>query len=99
MKKIIFIFLQFIFLNTFSQSVGIGTITPDPSAKLDVTSTTSGFSPPRMTYVQRNAITNPATGLIIYCTDCANGEMQYFNGGSWRQLIQQQLLYHLLSQH
>jgi uncharacterized protein (TIGR02145 family) len=37
-----------------------------------------------MTYAQRNAIVNPAAGLIVYCTDCANGgEMQYFNGTGW----------------
>jgi uncharacterized protein (TIGR02145 family) len=36
-----------------------------------------------MTYAQRNAIANPAAGLIVYCTDCANGEMQYYNGTSW----------------
>jgi uncharacterized protein (TIGR02145 family) len=36
-----------------------------------------------MTYAQRNAIVNPAAGLIVYCTDCANGEMQYYNGTNW----------------
>ena len=36
-----------------------------------------------MTYAQRNAIVNPAAGLIVYCTDCANGEMQFYNGTSW----------------
>lgn len=66
-----------------AQNVGIGTTSPNASAQLDVSSTNSGFLPPRMTYAQRNAIVNPAAGLIVYCTDCANGEMQYFNGTSW----------------
>lgn len=68
-----------------SQNVGIGTITPNTSAKLDVQSTNSGFLPPRLTYIQRNNIQNPAAGLIIYCTDCMTtyGEMQYYNGQEW----------------
>ena len=69
-----------------AQNIGIGTDTPNVSAKLDITSNNSGFLPPRMTYAQRNSIVNPATGLIVYCTDCANGEMQYYNGTSWMHM-------------
>ena len=68
---------------TKAQNVGIGTNTPNPSAQLDVNSTSRGFLPPRMTCAQRNMIVNPAAGLMIYCTDCANGEMQYYNGSNW----------------
>ncbi|CAA7392196.1 FISUMP domain-containing protein [Chryseobacterium fistulae] len=50
--------------------MGVGTSTPDPSAILDLTSTTDGFLPPRMTKVQMDAIFHPAHGLVIYCTDC-----------------------------
>jgi hypothetical protein len=66
--------------------VGIGTSSPVPSAVLDVTSTTKGFLPPRMTFIQRNAIVNPAEGLIVICTDCsAEGTttMSMFLGGQW----------------
>ncbi len=67
-------------------SVGIGTITPHTSAALDVTSTTKGFLPPRMTLVQRNAIGTPAEGLVISCTDCSiKGLHQYING-AWQAL-------------
>ena len=86
MQKIFLICSLFSFLNTTAQNVGIGTNTPAASAKLDVTSTNSGLLPPRMTYAQRNAIVNPVAGLIIYCTDCANGEMQYYNGTTWMQM-------------
>lgn len=48
--------------------VGIGT-TPDASAMLDVSSTTQGFLMPRLTRTQILALTNPATGLIIYNTN------------------------------
>jgi len=34
-----------------------------------------------MTYDQRNAITTPALGLIIWCIDCY--ELQLFNGIIW----------------
>jgi hypothetical protein len=46
----------------------IGTTTEDTSALLNVTSTTQGFLPPRMTTTQKNAIGTPAAGLIVYDT-------------------------------
>jgi hypothetical protein len=46
--------------------VGIGTNTPHSSAVLDVESSVKGFLPPRLTTEQRDAITDPAVGLIIY---------------------------------
>ncbi len=52
--------------------VGIGTPSPDASAQLDVTSTTKGFLPPRVTFTQMNAIATPAEGLIVFETDCKN---------------------------
>lgn len=41
---------------------------PNASAVLEVQSTTMGFLPPRMTTTQKNAITSPAAGLIVYDT-------------------------------
>lgn len=82
------IIFSFSCLTSISQSVAIGTTTPDSSAQLDVSSTTKGFLPPRMTLVQRNGIINPAAGLIIYCTDCtAAGELQLFNNSNWVGLM------------
>jgi hypothetical protein len=49
--------------------VGIGTNTPNNSASLDITSTTRGFLPPRMTGAQAEAISTPAEGLLLYTTD------------------------------
>ena len=66
MKKrfsfLIFVFCLFIFDLAKAQNIGIGTITPDSTAVLELQSTTSGFLPPRMTYSQRNTIVNPAVG-------------------------------------
>ena len=85
MKKVFFFFFAMVSIAASAQ-VGIGVATTDinPSAQLEVTSTTKGFMPPRMTYAQRNAIATPVVGLIVYCTDCAtNGEMHYYNGTNW----------------
>lgn len=66
----------------------IGTAIPDASAALDVSSTKQGFLPPRMTYVQKTAISSPAAGLIIWCSNCgAAGELQVFNGTTWTNLV------------
>ena len=67
-----------------SSSVGIGG-TPNASAKLQVESTTQGFLPPRMTQTQRDAITTPATGLIIFQTD-NNAGFYFYNGTAWKAL-------------
>ncbi len=64
-------------------SAGIGINTADISAQLEVSSTTKGFLPPRMTSTQRNAIPSPAQGLVLFCTDCGTGVLQVYNGTHW----------------
>jgi hypothetical protein len=49
-------------------TLGIGTSSPVSSALLDITSTTKGFLPPRMTTTEKNAIGSPAAGLVVYDT-------------------------------
>jgi hypothetical protein len=51
-----------------SQRVGIGTLTPNPAAILDLSSTTRGMLLPRMTTAQRDAIASPPDGLVVYNT-------------------------------
>jgi hypothetical protein len=55
-------------LSVTSGSVNIGTTTTVSSAKVNISSTTQGFLPPRMTTTERDAISSPANGLIIYNT-------------------------------
>ena len=56
----------------FTGSVGINAATVDASAKLQIDSTSQGLLLPRMTTTQVNAISSPATGLMVYNTtlDC-----------------------------
>lgn len=61
--------------------VTIGGSTPDASASLDIQSTTRGALVPRMTTTQKNAISTPATGLLVYDTTLNN--YSYYNGTSW----------------
>ncbi|NGZ90782.1 fibrobacter succinogenes major paralogous domain-containing protein [Psychroflexus maritimus] len=58
--------------------MGIGTTNPDASAALDVVATDKGLLPPRMTEAERDAISNPAEGLMIYNTD--ENCIQFFKG-------------------
>ncbi len=75
------------FQNTKAQ-VGIGTQSPNSSSILDVTSTTKGFLPPRLTRVQRNSIANPAEGLVLFCSNCCIGKgvLSFYNGTQWMEI-------------
>lgn len=75
----------------FAQGVGINATgaAADTSAILDLAATNKGFLPPRMTAVQRGAIVLPATGLLVYQSDGAQG--LYWNAGTpsvpnWKQV-------------
>ena len=62
-------------------TVVIGSSSINASSQLEVTSTTRGFLPPRMTTTQKNAITTPAAGLMVY--DNTINDLQVYNGTSW----------------
>jgi trimeric autotransporter adhesin len=64
-----------------AQSVGMGTTSPDSSAILDLASVNQGLLVPRMTDTQRNAITNPADGLLVYVT--SDSTFYCFDGIAW----------------
>ena len=58
--------------------VGIGTTAPDPSAILELNSTTQGFLPPRMSAYPDS----PVAGLLIFKTN----HYEYYDGTTWRSL-------------
>lgn len=66
---------------TSTGNVGIGTTSPNASALLDVSSTTRGFLPPRMTNAQMVAIATPAAGLVVY--DTTNNKLNVYDGTNW----------------
>jgi hypothetical protein len=62
-------------------STGFGTDTPNASSLVELSSTTQGFLPPRMTTTQRDAISTPAEGLVIYNT--TTQVLNFYNGTTW----------------
>ncbi|APY10335.1 hypothetical protein BWZ22_03375 [Seonamhaeicola sp. S2-3] len=68
MKKIALTIILFISIYDGFSQVGIGTTSPDASSILHVESTNKGMLTPRLTTTERNSISNPAKGLLIYNT-------------------------------
>ncbi|MFC6226061.1 tail fiber domain-containing protein [Hymenobacter artigasi] len=70
-----------------AQSVGINNATPDAAAVLDVTSTTKGLLPPRMSQAQRDAIgpAAAAAGLLIYNTNTKT--LNSWDGTKWTEVL------------
>jgi collagen type VII alpha len=65
-----------------NNNVGIGTVTPAPSALLDLSATDRGFLTPRI--ADTNLIVSPETGLLIYLT--TKNTFYYFNGTFWKSI-------------
>ena len=87
MKKIIVTVLILMALQMHAQT-GIGTTTPNASAKLDVYSTNKGFLPPRVTLASvsdATTITSPAEGLLVYNLGSSGLQSGYYywNGANW----------------
>jgi len=66
-----------------SGNLGIGT-TANASAILDAQSTTKGFRLPNMTTTQKNAISSPAAGLMVFDTTLAKACV--YSGAAWQTI-------------
>jgi hypothetical protein len=97
MKRLIVLFLLITFYA--EAQTGIGTTTPNASAKLDVTATDRGFLPPRVALTAANVFTpitgtsSAAAGLLIYNTATAGTVPNnvvpgyyFWNGTAWIQI-------------
>jgi hypothetical protein len=99
MKKILFI-VSILFVGSFVKAqTGIGTTTPNASAKLEVASSTQGFLPPRVALTATNVFSpivgtsSAATGLLVYNTASTGNAPNnvvpgyyYWNGTVWVQI-------------
>ena len=63
-------------------SLLVGTTTDTASALLKVSSTTKGFLPPVMTTTEKNAISSPATGLVVF--DSTLGKLCVYVTSAWQ---------------
>jgi len=85
MKKTLLSALLFCSLIANAQvGIGVSVANIEPSAQLEVKSTNKGLLTPRMNEAQKNAINNPATGLLVYQTDGISG-FYYYDGNAWKQ--------------
>jgi hypothetical protein len=67
-----------------SGNLGIGTTSPSASAILDAQSTTKGVRMPNMTTTQKNAISSPAAGLMVFDTTLA--KLCVYSGSAWQTI-------------
>jgi hypothetical protein len=86
-RKFLLIVLVLFSVQVFAQT-GIGTTTPNASAKLDVFSTNKGFLPPRVTLTSVSdgtTIASPAEGLLVYNLGSVGLQAGYYywNGANW----------------
>jgi hypothetical protein len=67
-----------------SGNLGIGTTSPSASAILDAQSTTKGVRMPNMTTTQKNAISSPAAGLMVF--DTTLSKLCVYSGSAWQTI-------------
>ena len=90
MKKVLLIIIVLFSVVTLTAQVAINEngAEPDPSAILDLQSTTKGFLVPRVTSEERNLIGTTQGGLLVYDTD--TDSFWFYNNGSggdtWQEI-------------
>ncbi len=87
--NILLVFLAVSQIMSAQVVISSGNDQPHPSAMLEVSSSSKGLLPPRMTFTEINNIASPAVGLIVFCTNCGpagSGALVLFNNGGWYSL-------------
>lgn len=98
-KERLICLIPFLYFGISTAQTGIGTTTPNASAKLEVAATDKGFLPPRVALTATNAFSPivgtaaNATGLLVYntatTTNTPNNVVPgyyYWNGAAWVQI-------------
>ncbi|MFZ9699457.1 MAG: hypothetical protein ACO3AF_00095 [Flavobacteriales bacterium] len=85
MKLRLILLISLFSSSLLAQQVGINTQQPDASALFDISGTAGGLLIPRMSTAQRNAIQNPAEGLLILNTSTSCLEIHYLANG-WQAI-------------
>ena len=87
-KSIQILTITVLLISTATAQVGINddNSVADPSAILDLKSSTKGFLPPRMSSSQISAIQNPANGLQVFCTSDSKMYIYLASLGQWKEL-------------
>ena len=99
MKKVFLSSLLLFIMNWSFAQTGIGTTTPNASAKLEVAATDKGFLPPRVALTATNVFapitgtSSAAAGLLVYNTATTTNTpynvlpgYYYWNGTAWIQI-------------
>lgn len=85
LKLILLSFILFFYFGVTQTEAQVGInadgSAPNESAMLDITSSDKGILIPRMTTTEREAISNLATGLMVY--DSNENTFWYYNGTVW----------------
>jgi hypothetical protein len=99
-KALLILTAIFACVGRISAQVGIGTSTPNASAQLEISSSSKGFLPPRVTLTgtaDATTIASPAAGLMVYNTATAGTApanvtpgIYYYDGAKWQRVINQQ---------
>jgi hypothetical protein len=86
MKSLLFLLFFALMVNVSAQvAINTNGSLPDSSALLDISTATKGVLLPRMTSLQREAITNPANGLLVFDTD--KSRFYFYDGSGWKVMV------------
>src|SRR5258708_1778683 len=95
MKKLLTVGLILFSINGFAQNIGIGTLTPDASAMLEINASSRGLLIPRVSLLSPTdvvTIPSPAAGLMVISLNSNLGQMPdgaglYIWTGKWSKVL------------
>ena len=87
MRRVILLIIVLGYVSGYGQvSINNDGTSPDPSSILDVKSTSKGVLLPRLTQAQIQAITDPANGLLVFCTSDSKFYVFVQTANQWKEI-------------